>query len=847
MEDRYEIRGKIGQGGIGSVYRGYDLRMKREVAIKRILSCPDDPSLKDEATKQLVTEAGALASLQHPHIVTVYDVGSDEDGPYVVMELISGKTLDEIIENAPLTWQDFRELAMQTQEALIAAQDLDMIHSDLKPPNIMLTWLPSGKFQVKIVDFGLAVLMQNQSKEEIEGMEAVFGSIFFMPPEQFEREILDARSDLYSIGCVYYQALTGAYPFSGETGNEVMEAHLNHTVRPIQELRADIPVWVCDWIMWQINRQRSDRPENARVALSVFLQNDKNPNPEMTRGASQVKRPRLIIPGAFPSAPTPSADAIAAVPLAPPPGTPEVVTSPSPTNPVVAPTGQVKTSPQALAAPDGRPNVHTSPAPTGQAKTSPQALAAPDDRSSVHTPSAPTSPVKTSPQALAPPSGRPSLHMAPAAAPTTPADNLSKAATQSTATVATATATVATSAVAVASKSGTKSGVPEETAGQGVYISPVSGPTASKPKIGNTLKIVIAIALGLMVVITTSTLISYYKENQRNQIYNRIVTQAAVEGTKEIPINQKELQLLLNTVSSIGKVEDREILYQALILGKSSDGTNIDSEIADFATGKEIMKDVRSKLIGVVLKGRASAEMVPKLMDFASRTDDELAAVAAYEAVRSLVKDEHSEAFLKVIVNTKSQMVRNAAEANLGEIVKISGSRLYLAKRITTSYESSKDKNVRHALIRLLGRCSTTPAMEQLKQALNSSDEADQIAAAVALGQWEDTASLKVLFEFLTDSKSAKVRSKVFDSVIRVASQPFALEKTEEAKILWTTICGHTKVSNEQERVIRALVNIDAEWTTALVQPYTTDSNTTIAAFAKKAIDTIKDNQKLKK
>ena len=129
MEDRYEIRGKIGQGGLGAVYKGYDTRMHREVAIKRISHSGEDAALLAESTRQLIKEAGALASLQHPHIVTVYDVGSDEDGPYVVMELITGKTLDELIERAPLTWADFRELAMQTQEALIADQELlSLIH-----------------------------------------------------------------------------------------------------------------------------------------------------------------------------------------------------------------------------------------------------------------------------------------------------------------------------------------------------------------------------------------------------------------------------------------------------------------------------------------------------------------------------------------------------------------------------------------------------------------------------------------------------------------------------------------------------------------------------------------------
>ncbi len=284
MEERYEIRGKIGQGGLGAVYRGYDTRMNREVAIKRISVANDDPDLQEESTRQLIKEAGALASLQHPHIVTIYDVGSDEDGPYVVMELINGKTLDELIERAPLTWPDFRELAIQTMEALIAAQELDLIHGDIKPANLMLTWLPSGKFQMKIVDFGLATLAQSQSKEELQALEEVFGSIFFMAPEQFERVPIDARTDIYAMACVYYQALTGSYPFQGETSHAVMTAHLDHLVTPIQDLRQGLPLWACDWIMWMINRMADDRPASAREALQVFLQNDKNPSPAVSPG-----------------------------------------------------------------------------------------------------------------------------------------------------------------------------------------------------------------------------------------------------------------------------------------------------------------------------------------------------------------------------------------------------------------------------------------------------------------------------------------------------------------------------------------------------------------------------------
>jgi serine/threonine protein kinase len=386
MEERYEIRGKIGQGGLGAVYKGYDTRMSRDVAIKRISVSNDDPALQEESTRQLIKEAGALASLQHPHIVTVYDVGSDADGPYVVMELISGKTLDELIEVAPLTWPDFRELALQTQEALIAAQELDLIHSDIKPSNLMLTWLPSGKFQIKIVDFGLATLTQSQSREELAEMEAVFGSIFFMAPEQFERIPIDARADLYAMACVYYQALTGTYPFRGETGNEVMDSHLQHRVIPIQEIRSGIPKWACDWIMWNLNRLPDDRPASARESLQVFLQNDKNPNPTLSLGkaaapAITAPRTKLLIPGAS-NSPAHSPRRVVDPRMAPPGYVPPAEENPKgetrPEPPLTT------TAPQPLLPPEGsKPSIHTGPQlipdpePTPTMQVSPSAMVLP--------------------------------------------------------------------------------------------------------------------------------------------------------------------------------------------------------------------------------------------------------------------------------------------------------------------------------------------------------------------------------------------------------------------------------------------------------------------------------------
>lgn len=284
-EERYEIRGKLGQGGLGAVYRAYDRNLNREVAIKRVL--PDgEAESQEEATSSLLKEAKALSAIQHPHIVTVYDCGVDEDGPYVVMEILEGRTIEEMVGQGTLVWEDFREVVMQTQEALIAAQDLDLVHRDLKPGNIMVIWLPSGKFQIKLVDFGLAKFSPTPSLQTMDHGHAVFGSIYFMAPEQFERRPLDQRTDMYAMGAIYYYTLTGDYPFDGDTAPQVMAAHLQHKVENLGEIRQDIPDWACEWVMWHIERDMDNRPANARESLQRFLALEKQANGQGGDGAT---------------------------------------------------------------------------------------------------------------------------------------------------------------------------------------------------------------------------------------------------------------------------------------------------------------------------------------------------------------------------------------------------------------------------------------------------------------------------------------------------------------------------------------------------------------------------------
>lgn len=795
MEERYEIRGKIGQGGLGAVYRGYDTRMNREVAIKRISTSGDDKGLEEESTRQLIKEAGALASLQHPHIVTVYDVGSDEDGPYVVMELISGKTLDELIERAPLTWPDFRELAMQTQEALIAAQELDIIHSDIKPSNLMLSWLPSGKFQVKIVDFGLATLTRSQSKQELETLEAVFGSIFFMPPEQFERNPLDARSDLYSMGCVYYQALTGTYPFNGETGPEVMGAHLHHTVTPIQDLRSDIPLWVCDWVMWHINRMPQDRPESARESLSVFLQNDKNPNPTMSLGAAEnnaPKRPRLIIPGSEPAA------AAATQPAAP--AAPQVV----------APVTLVQ--PQKTVVQVQKPLVATPPPPTGPLAPAIASSLPPDpvDESE-------PAKSKTAPQPLTPPEGsKPSVHTssqplpeaAPAADPA-PVVPLARAQTRQM----------------------TPAAVPTRPA-----IKPV------KQKMSNASKTTIAAVLGLVVVLLAWMLLDRSGRNRETKRYNEMIAIAAKDDATELPVNSNDVEILLEASANTGANDQRQTVYKALFLAKATDGTDVDARIVEFATKREMLPDVREVLIRDVVRKRKNPKVVPALMAYARSTTDPRAAVAALQSVRFMADDDQIGQFIEVIEVTSQEDIRRAAEESLAEIIRKTKNRTDCANRLATAHANALNDSVRQSMLRLLGRCGGDKAMEIVKKAL--SDEKDHVAALVSLGSWSDDSAFPVLIDFIAASKDPKIRDRAFDAALQSISDPAKIADKSVGEKQWAALNAEAKTRVEQEKLIRGLVNFEDDWAYKLIEAYTTSKDDRIADLSDKALGHIRERRR---
>ncbi|MEM9479586.1 MAG: protein kinase [Verrucomicrobiota bacterium] len=286
MSNRYEIKEKIGQGGVGAVFKAFDTQLKRDVALKRLTPDVTEGEVKSD---DVLKEATTLSALQHPNIVTVFDVGTDEEGPFVVMELLDGETFDDTIKRGALTEADFRAVVSQTLEGVIAAHDREMVHRDLKPSNLMVSWLPSGKFQIKILDFGLAKFGKQPSKQTTDHEDGILGSIFFMAPEQFERVELDVRTDLYALGCIYYYGLTTKYPFHGDTPAQVMASHLRHQIRDIKPMRPDLPEWMCRWVMWLVSRDIADRPESAVQALEYFNREEVFEKIETVEAASGVK------------------------------------------------------------------------------------------------------------------------------------------------------------------------------------------------------------------------------------------------------------------------------------------------------------------------------------------------------------------------------------------------------------------------------------------------------------------------------------------------------------------------------------------------------------------------------
>ena len=259
LGNRYEIIEKIGNGGMATVYKATDKVLKRNVAVKILR---DEFTTDDEFIKRFEVEAQSAARLTHPNIVSIYDVGVDGNLYYIVMELIQGKTLKEIIikEKGPLPWKWSINVSIQIASALEMAHRNNIIHRDIKPHNIIIT--EDGV--AKVTDFGIAKAVSNST---ITAFGTTIGSVHYFSPEHARGGFTDAKSDLYSLGVVMYEMVTGRVPFDADTPVSVALKHMQEEpVEPI-EVNPNLPMAVNKIIMRALQKDTTLRYQTASEML----------------------------------------------------------------------------------------------------------------------------------------------------------------------------------------------------------------------------------------------------------------------------------------------------------------------------------------------------------------------------------------------------------------------------------------------------------------------------------------------------------------------------------------------------------------------------------------------------
>ena len=254
LAGRYEIGPLLGQGGMARVFKGSDRVLDRTVAIK-VLSpqYADD----DQFVSRFRREAQAAAGLNHPNIVGVYDTGDQGDVHFIVMEYIEGRTLRDVVRNeGPLMPERAAEIVQAVARALSSAHQAGLVHRDIKPGNVMLT----SDGEVKVMDFGIA---RTSTGDTLTQTAAVLGTASYLSPEQAQGLTVDARSDIYSLGCVLYEMLTGRAPFSGDSPVAIAYKHVKEDPVPPSRLNPDVPESLDAVVMKSMAKNPANRYQTA--------------------------------------------------------------------------------------------------------------------------------------------------------------------------------------------------------------------------------------------------------------------------------------------------------------------------------------------------------------------------------------------------------------------------------------------------------------------------------------------------------------------------------------------------------------------------------------------------------
>ncbi len=285
----YRILEKLGEGGMGVVYKAEDTKLKRIVALKFL---PHYVSSNEEERKRFEIEAQAAASLNHPNISTIHSIEESGSEVFIVQEYIEGKELKDLIKTSPLFIDDPLNIALQIAEGLQAAHAKGIIHRDIKSSNIMIT--KNGN--AKIMDFGLAKIGQGA---EVTKINSTFGTAAYMSPEQIQGGKADHRTDIWSFGIVMYEMLTGQLPFKGDYNQAYFYSILNENPRQITEIRNDISNEYQRIIFKALSKNPADRYGSINELISELKKIGKQEESPKVKSKTSFKRKPYLLFGAI--------------------------------------------------------------------------------------------------------------------------------------------------------------------------------------------------------------------------------------------------------------------------------------------------------------------------------------------------------------------------------------------------------------------------------------------------------------------------------------------------------------------------------------------------------------------
>jgi eukaryotic-like serine/threonine-protein kinase len=290
----YEILGRLGGGGMGHVFLAWDARLHREVAIKLLHDDYTMPGMRE----RFLQEARAASALNHPNICTVFDIGEQQDNPYLVMELLEGETVRDRITHGALPVEEIVRYAIQIADALSVAHAKGIVHRDIKPANIFLVKLPNGRSQAKVLDFGLAKIEIEarggvaSRSQDLTQAGATVGTLSYMSPEQARGESLDMRSDLFSLGIVLYEMATRQVPFKGATSALLFMQLFSHDPESMRNWNESIPRELEKVILKLLEKDQKKRFQTAKDLHEALMKVSN----KLGRGGWLSKEPDPVVP-----------------------------------------------------------------------------------------------------------------------------------------------------------------------------------------------------------------------------------------------------------------------------------------------------------------------------------------------------------------------------------------------------------------------------------------------------------------------------------------------------------------------------------------------------------------------